>query len=145
MTFRLTIVLFAFSCSVFGQDCITKTEIKGESTIVYKLCNDVLVDTLYEYDKRGRLASWTDYGTNPSPTDLIKYCSYNLKKLDPLKKTTGFFTADGKKTGEWKYFKKNEVLWDLVVYENDVMHSRVRYDKFGSVLWERKYYSQHQP
>lgn len=141
LTFFFILVAFQLHAQIINvDDCVTKTEQRGNSTIKYKLCDGILADTLYEYNQRGKLLSWTNYGSNPAPTDLVEYCSFNYKWLDPLKKTTGWFTADGKRTGEWKYYRKRDILWDLVVYENDIKKRRVRYDRTGqTVRFENKY------
>lgn len=108
-----------------------------DRTMLRKTCIVPFSDSLFHFDKSGRLIAWFDY--KDYEDGLIKCCYFNLNKFDPLKLTIGFVDVAGKKTGEWKYYKNNDILWDYVVYENGKRIKWIRYGKKGRVIWERNY------
>lgn len=109
------------------------------ANLIRKTCPKSGADTLFVYKGKNKLTAYYDYGTNAESDGTVIYCSYNQKIFDPLKKITGYFTADGKKTGKWKYFKKNDKLWDLVIYENDKKVKWIRHSENGDIVWEKEY------
>ena len=142
MKIIITIILFFVSTFCFSQtnsDCKEEIIEDPSANLVRKKCPESGADTLFVYDDKNNLKAYYDYGTNADSDGTVIYCKYNQKFLDPLKKITGHFTADGKKTGEWKYFKKNDRLWDFVIYENDKKTKWIRYSKQGEILWEKEY------
>jgi len=130
--------MFGYSQNQAREYCEDFRELRGDYTVVYTLCDSVLTDTLFEYDKKGRLTAIYDY-SNTKSNGIIEYTWYNHKKFDMLKKTSGAFTLDNKKTGDWKHFKKNDVLWDYEVYKSDVRITWIRYNNHGEIIWERDY------
>jgi len=121
------------------QEKIVENKEDNESVLVRKTCPESGADTLFVYNKRSKLKAYYDYGTYSKSNGNVFYCYYRHKPFESCRKITGFFTSDGKKTGEWKYYKKNDVLWDYVIYENNKQAKWIRYNKEGKIVFEKQY------
>ena len=142
MKTTITIILLTVSTFCFAQinsDCQEERIKDPSANLIRKICPESGADTLFVYNNKNKLTAYYDYGTNANTDGTVIYCAYNRQFLTPLKKITGYFNRDGKKTGEWKYFKGNDKLWDFVIYKDDEKIRWVRYSKKGEIIWDKKY------
>ncbi len=140
MKATITFIFLFVNTFCFAQpssDCKEEKIKDSTANLIRKTCPESGADTLFVLDNKNNITAYYDYGTNKNSDGTIIYCEYNQKFLDPLKMIKGHFTADGMKTGEWKYFKKDNRLWDLVIYKNDEQIKWIRYSNNGEIIWEK--------
>jgi antitoxin component YwqK of YwqJK toxin-antitoxin module len=147
MRILITLLIFFSSAFVLAQNkgdnnckTVTSTYDNGQLASSYTLCDGIMTDTLFNYDKRGRLISYFEYGKNQTityrPIPFIQfYYSGASRKL------TGFqeINKNGNSinVGVWKYYWKNNALMDSVVYSNSGEKLyRARFSKKGQLQFE---------
>jgi len=104
----------------------------GEIWRAYKLCDGVMADTFIIYFKDGEIDKLLDYGP-PGSDNPVYFIDYKLK--GNCRKITGFNAMDqnnkATKVGVWRYYWKDDVRMDSVVYDNGAEIYRAHYSNKG--------------
>jgi len=104
----------------------------GEIWRKYKLCDGVMADTFITYFKNGDIDKLLDYGP-PGSTNPVYFIDY--KEKGDCRKITGFNAMDqnskATKVGVWRYYWKDDVRMDSIVYDNGTEVFRAHYTNKG--------------
>ena len=138
-----TLISFFIPCLVFGQrakNCSEEIIKYGNTITIYKKClngpdstitknlngellkiefaGGIFRDTILEFDKKERLASFEDLTEFHKNDGLIYFEKYFFNPLSRKKKITGKYSSKGLPQGKLKFYNRKNKVYKVVKYKN---------------------------
>ena len=138
----LIISKYSFAQSLSSKDCRDTVEYYPNGNIwkKYKFCPEGIIDTLFTYDKKGRLEVYYNFGPRYSKQPITRHIFFFSGVCREME---GHYTINQEnlavEVGTSKSYWKNGSLMDSIIYDNSGNQIyRARFNKKGNLQFEMK-------